>query len=95
MYPPARHQIVAKVNIDHVLETAHSSFLQVGTWINVVGYITKRSPNPVYQSLDFGNTPVYSEVTVQAVVMWPTEALSFEQYEKGMLHLTKAANPAE
>lgn len=57
--------------------------MQAGAWINVVGYITGRKVNPTYTT-NVGSTPVYSEVAVQAVMMWSAVELKIEEYETAL-----------
>jgi hypothetical protein len=79
-YPACSHQITARVNIDLVLESINSSDLQVGSWINVIGYICGRTLDPP-RIAGVGETPVYSEVAVRAVMLWSAGDIKLKSYE--------------
>jgi Telomere capping, CST complex subunit len=82
-FPPSSHQTVARINIDHVLESIRLADLQVGAWINIIGYTTSRSLNPVYQ---FGipGPAVSCEISVQATVVWNARELDIQNYEAAL-----------
>jgi hypothetical protein len=79
-YPVSPHQITARVNIDLVLEVVNSYVLQVGSWINVIGYICGRTLDPPLNA-GVGETPVYSEVAIRAVMLWSAGDLKLKSYE--------------
>ncbi|KAF2488974.1 hypothetical protein BU16DRAFT_532018 [Lophium mytilinum] len=67
----------ARVNIDHVLETLKSTeVLQVGAWVNVIGYITARPSRSAGDAL--------RESHVQAIVLWSAGSLNLEEYERAV-----------
>ncbi|OJD34811.1 telomere length regulation ten1 [Diplodia corticola] len=36
---PAKPSVVARVNIDHVLESVKCNDLEIGAWLNIIGYV--------------------------------------------------------
>ncbi|KAF2671388.1 hypothetical protein BT63DRAFT_412425 [Microthyrium microscopicum] len=83
-YPRATAtQVVAKVNLDHVLESARPVELQKGAWVNVVGYTVGRSEDPVYVA-DVGKTAVEAVVCVKAVMLWGDGDLNLDDYEQAL-----------
>lgn len=83
-YPRLPYQITARVNTDHVLEALEHVDCQVGAWLNVTGYTCGRMMSPQY-SIDIGITPVYSEVTIRAVMIWNAGSLDLGLYEKALV----------
>jgi hypothetical protein len=66
-YPASDPPKVANVNIDHVLQTIKHTDLQVGAWINVIGYVERRKERGIF---------------VQAIVVWGAGNLNLDAYEK-------------
>lgn len=79
--PPAR-QVVARVNVDHVLETTRSVELQTGAWINVIGYVSERDEG-AGKSREDGLRA--AQVGVQALLLWSAGTLKLDDYEKALL----------
>jgi hypothetical protein len=77
-YPQAKPAITASVDISLVRETLKTSVLQVGAWVNVVGYvmIEKPSPNPLRVESAI--------VKVQAIMLWDTVALNLDEYQSAV-----------
>src|ERR1700753_212060 len=82
-FPRLSYQIVARVNTDHVLEALDHNDYQVGAWLNVTGYTCGREMNP-HHSIDVGATPVYSEITIRAVMIWNAGSLDLGLYERAL-----------
>jgi hypothetical protein len=74
---------MARINTDHVLESIHLADLQVGAWINVIGYTTSRSLNPVHQ-FSIPHPVVSSEIGVQATVLWNARELDIQDYQRAL-----------
>jgi hypothetical protein len=86
-HPPSKEPVVAHVNIDIVLETLKSSSLQVGTWLNIVGYVTKNSvPSTVCRETEEGTSlkPESKVAFVQAIVLWEAVAVKLDAYERAV-----------
>lgn len=83
-YPPSSPHAAARINTDHVLESLRLADLQVGAWINVIGYTSSKSLNPVYP---FGPAePAFSsEIEVQATILWNARELDLQDYERALV----------
>ncbi|KAF2805312.1 uncharacterized protein BDZ99DRAFT_466946 [Mytilinidion resinicola] len=83
-YPSSSAIPTARVNIDHVLETLKSTeVLQVGAWVNVIGYVTAgEGEPPARSSRKAGDAPRQSHV--QAIVLWSAGSLNLDEYEKAV-----------
>jgi hypothetical protein len=56
---------------------------EVGTWLNVTGYICGRTVSPQY-TMDVGTTPVYSEVSIRSVMIWNAAPIDLGVYETAL-----------
>jgi Telomere capping, CST complex subunit len=83
-YPRLPYQIIARVDTSHVLEAMEHIDCQVGAWLNITGYTFGRMMNPQY-SIDIGSTPVYSEVSIRAVMLWNAGSLDLGLYERALV----------
>lgn len=68
-YPPAKQSVTANVDIEHVLERISRQEIDVGTWINVIGYVQQRTGKDVY---------------VQAVAVWDAGNVDLIAYEQAV-----------
>lgn len=68
-FSAARSAAVANVNVVHVLERIKSHELDVGTWVNVIGYVERRTEKGVF---------------VQAIAVWGAGNLDLSVYEKAV-----------
>jgi hypothetical protein len=68
-YPTSASHVVANVDIVHVLERVKRHELDVGTWLNVIGYVEQRKEKGVF---------------VQAVTIWDAGDVDLEVYEKAV-----------
>jgi hypothetical protein len=57
------------VNIDHVLEVVQRAAVDVGSWINVMGYVERRKEKGIF---------------VQAVALWDAGNVDLATYEKAV-----------
>jgi hypothetical protein len=90
-FPRSSYQTVARINTDHVLESVRLSDLQVGSWINIIGYTSSRTLNPAY-SFSVADPVVYSEIGVQATVLWNARELDIQNYERALTARKAAAS---
>ncbi len=74
---------MARVNTDHVLESVRLADLQVGSWINIIGYTSSRSVNPAYP-FSVADPAVSYEIGVQATVLWNARELDIQNYETAL-----------
>ncbi|RMZ67696.1 Telomere length regulation capping TEN1 [Pyrenophora seminiperda CCB06] len=75
-YPVKSRPLIANVNIEHVLGQAKRHEVDVGTWLNVIGYVERRPEQGVF---------------VQAVVIWDAGNLDLAAYEKAVENRNEAA----
>ncbi|KAF2420325.1 hypothetical protein EJ08DRAFT_598410 [Tothia fuscella] len=65
---PVSANLIAKVNLDIVLNDIKGSAIQDGNWVNIVGYVM--------------DCKVSKCVHVQAIMLWEAKGLNLEEYEK-------------
>jgi hypothetical protein len=68
-YPTSSQPVVANVDVEHVLERVKRHELDVGTWINVIGYVEQRKEKGVF---------------VQAVALWDAGDVDLEAYGRAV-----------
>ncbi|KAF2011052.1 hypothetical protein BU24DRAFT_427261 [Aaosphaeria arxii CBS 175.79] len=66
-YPPDSPTKIAKVDITHVLESIKQTEIDVGTWLNVIGYVEHKKDQVV---------------SVQAVTVWDALDVNVDAYEQ-------------
>ncbi|KAF2133692.1 hypothetical protein P153DRAFT_419600 [Dothidotthia symphoricarpi CBS 119687] len=69
-YPPASQPTVANVDIEHVLERIKPHEMDVGTWINIIGYVERPKEK--------------KGVFVQAIAVWDAGNVDLELYQKAV-----------
>lgn len=81
-YPPGNALSVG-VDVTLLLETIKFSDCQIGSWINVIGYIN----NSQHYIKSTSKRPV---VGVQAIILWSAGPLNIDHYEKTLdLYISK------
>ena len=81
-YPVSAAVTSALVDVGLLLNTVKSNEIQVGEWVNVIGYITQ-SPVGVNQGRRKpDNTAVGGAACVQAIVLWSAGAIKLGEYEQ-------------
>lgn len=93
-YPPTAsgHQVFALVNVDHVLESIKSTDLQVGSWVNVIGYVTPAAAGAAKtytvpaqaERRSKQDAAARRNVTMQAIMLWSAGAINLDEYEKAL-----------
>jgi hypothetical protein len=68
-YPVSSTPIIANLDIEHVLERIKRHEVEVGTWLNVIGYVKRRKEKGVF---------------VQAIAVWDTGNVDLAAYEKAV-----------
>lgn len=68
-YPAASSAETANVDIVHVLERIKAHEIEIGTWINVIGYVERRKEKGVF---------------VQALATWSAGNIDLGAYEKAV-----------
>ena len=75
--------IAAKTDMNAVLGTAANSCFEVGSWINVIGYIRDSvSGKRTKQNVGTDISPSHVEVNVQAVLVWSAGSIQISRYEE-------------
>ena len=102
-YPSSSATTLAQVDIDLVMETSSRLDLEIGAWINVIGYLTETSSDMNLTSKVAGTemrtqarrrgkrSAAPRTVSVQAVMLWSAGAIKLDEYERS-LELRKQAN---
>jgi hypothetical protein len=65
-----------------VRETLNRAVLQVGAWVNVVGYVMNGKSVAEAEEVDARDDSVM--VKVQAIMLWDAVAIDLEQYEQAV-----------
>lgn len=88
---PAGVAVTARVNIEHVLESLKSEDLQVGAWVNVVGYVQRERRSRSRRRGTAGTATACREgggmrrgSKVQAVMLWSAGAVKLDAYERAV-----------
>ncbi|KAJ4373096.1 hypothetical protein N0V83_003387 [Neocucurbitaria cava] len=68
-YPASSPSVIANVDVEHVLEQIKRQELDVGTWINVLGYVERRKERGAF---------------VQAVAVWDAGNVELSAYENAV-----------
>ncbi|KAF2092397.1 hypothetical protein NA57DRAFT_50421 [Rhizodiscina lignyota] len=78
--------IMAFINVDHVLESVRSADLEVGAWINVVGYIIDSKEEKVLKKSRKSSRRQQGtlSIRVQAIMLWSAGMLNVDAYEKAL-----------
>jgi hypothetical protein len=86
-YPSDAKRFVVHLDADHTLETVQAKDWEIGSWVNVIGYIS-----PIPQDC-LGNQcgkefhrhgKLHYVVHVQAIMLWPAGPLQLDKYEKAL-----------
>ncbi|KAL1792656.1 hypothetical protein ACET3X_009163 [Alternaria dauci] len=68
-YPISNPPVIANLNVQHVLERIKYLDVDIGTWLNVVGYVERTKEQGVF---------------VQAVTVWSAGNVDLKAYEKAV-----------
>ncbi|KAG8529421.1 uncharacterized protein KY384_006058 [Bacidia gigantensis] len=95
-YPSSQSRtIVALVDVNLVLENSKREDLEIGSWVNVIGYVEKttKEKEAAHNTSDERERKLNSdpnrnrmidEISVQAVMLWNAGALKITEYEKAL-----------
>lgn len=75
-FPASSPKVTVNVDIEHVLERIKHDELQVGAWVNVLGYVERRKEKGVF---------------VQAVAVWNAGNVDLGTYEKAVMKRKEAS----
>ncbi|KAI6248550.1 hypothetical protein HI914_03514 [Erysiphe necator] len=76
-YPPGA-SLRVQVDIRLLLETIQSTQCQIGSWVNVIGYI-ESAPNKTIPT-----TSKAGSIYVQGIILWSTGPSKIDWYEKAL-----------
>ena len=79
-YPLSTHPCQALTNIELLLNALASTDMQVGEWVNVMGYVDFPSDTKGRPHCEAGPTTSH----VQAVMLWPARSLKIGEYERAL-----------
>ena len=68
-YPWSSATKIANVNVEHVLESIRRTEVDVGSWINVIGYVERRNEKGIF---------------VQAIAVWSAGNVDLDAYQKAV-----------
>lgn len=68
-YPAVGTAEIANVDVVHVLERIKSHELEVGSWVNVIGYVERRKEKRIF---------------VQAITVWSAGNVDLNAYEQAV-----------
>ena len=86
-YPSSSTPVVAEVRLDHVLESITHTTTQIGTWLNVVGFISRDEDGghkDVRAAPKKSSKPILKVVTIDAVMVWDAGSIKLDAYEKAL-----------
>ncbi len=79
-FPPPPHiNPTAVVDVTLLLSTMKSTDLQVGHWVNIIGYLEAR---PSWWRQEIGGETVGAKV--QAIMLWSAGGVKLGEYEKAL-----------
>jgi hypothetical protein len=68
-YPASAKSMLANVDLVHVLERIQGRDMDVGAWVNVIGYVERRKEKGVF---------------VQAIAVWNAGDVDLEAYQRAV-----------
>ncbi|CAK3743723.1 hypothetical protein CB0940_11881 [Lecanosticta acicola] len=69
------------VNITNVLESVNHELLQVGAWLNIVGYVTKAAKTVKSSSSKRVRSTRQKPPVVDALMLWSAGAIKLQEYK--------------
>ncbi|THW68552.1 hypothetical protein D6D19_08869 [Aureobasidium pullulans] len=70
-FPSPQDRHIAQVDISQLLDTIDHQNLQVGAWLNIIGYV--------------GPPPSRNRTKIQAIMLWSAGAVNLQQYETALV----------
>ncbi|THW33037.1 hypothetical protein D6D22_09319 [Aureobasidium pullulans] len=70
-FPSLQDRHIAQVDISQLLDTIDHQNLQVGAWLNIIGYV--------------GPSPSRYRTKIQAIMLWSAGAVNLQQYETALV----------
>ncbi|EKG12046.1 hypothetical protein MPH_10828 [Macrophomina phaseolina MS6] len=81
---PTNSSVVARVNIEHVLETVQRTDLDVGAWVNVIAYVSAPPNNSEAGVKRARAHSATDNVHAQAIVLWSAGDIKLDAYQKAV-----------
>ena len=73
------------MKVQNVLENINHQLLEVGAWVNVVGYVTKASESSRANAIP-------KATLVEAVMIWSAGAIKLDKYKTAVREYQKPLN---
>ncbi|CAD0024704.1 unnamed protein product [Aureobasidium pullulans] len=70
-FPSPQDRHIAQVDVSQLLDTIDHQNLQVGAWLNIIGYV--------------GPSPSRNRTKIQAIMLWSAGAVNLQQYETALV----------
>ncbi|CAD0094138.1 unnamed protein product, partial [Aureobasidium vineae] len=70
-FSSSQNQQTTQVDISQLLDTIDHQDLQIGAWLNVIGYVTPATSK--------------SRSKIQAIIVWSAGAINLQQYENALI----------
>lgn len=83
-FPGQPHHVLAKVDVNLVLESLGADQTRIGEWVNVIGYIANTASLADEQGLKSADSAVYA----QAILVWSAGPFDLRRYEASLKALT-------
>lgn len=88
---------MVRVNITNFLESAERELLEVGTWINVIGYLRQSKMTGKVTSTNSKHASrgdaKQRHVLVEASALWSAGAVQLDEYNASVLALQSLSEP--
>lgn len=80
----AKSAAVVHVNVDHVLETVKSTDLELGAWLNIIGYVAAPPDGSKWRAKKGGADNIAEVTNAQAIMLWSAGDIRLDVYEKAV-----------
>lgn len=70
--------------LTNILETLNHELLQVGAWLNIIGYVTKAAKLPRQSSSKRKSSAKYRPAVVDALMIWSAGAIKLHEYNSAV-----------
>lgn len=87
------------VSVETLLKTLGHEVVEVGAWLNVIGYIrpslldNSEAVAGKQKVKQRSREPVHAAVSVEASMIWPAGAIRLEKYNAALEELQEACKP--
>ena len=84
--------MVALVDIQLLLETLKRDDIQIGEWVNIIGYVQEDAKEEGRES---AAEKGFVQIKVQAIILWSAGRINLREYEKGLMGRLKTDTESE